>query len=275
MSPLLIGQIITLIAYLLAARFVWRRIRHLQENPEALISRAPAAVTASAGLLVHLLTLYLVLFQHEALQLGLSTAVSLVGAVIVFLYLLTYTRMPVDNLGLLLLPAVALSVLGQIVWPGSEVSIETTPPATLHIAVSLIAYGLLAIAATQGILLLIQERQLRKHHPGGFLRTLPPLQTVESLMFQLIWIGFAMLSMTLLSGMFFSEELFGQPFRFNHHIIIGLAGWVVFAVLLLGRWRLGWRGKVAALWTLGGFALLMLAYFGTKFVLEVILHRVS
>lgn len=272
---MLIGQIATFIAYLLASLLVWKRLRRLQENPEIRVSRAPAAAVASAGLLVHLLTLYLVLFPEETLELGLSMAISLVGAVIIFFYLLAYARKPVDNLGLLLLPAVALSLLIQILWPGTPVAIQTTPLATLHIAVSMISYGLLAIAATQGILLLIQERQLRQHHPGGLLRTLPPLQTVESLMFQLIWIGFAMLSLTLLSGMFFSEEVFGKPFQFSHHIIIGMAGWLVFAVLLLGRWRLGWRGKVAASWTLGGFALLMLAYFGTKFVLEVILNRTT
>jgi len=273
MSPLLIGQIATLVAYLLATWLVWKRLRSMRAAPEEPASRAPAAVAASAGLVVHLLTLYLVLFPAETLELGLSMAISLVGAIIVFFYLLTYARKPVDNLGLLLFPAVALAQLIQILWPGNPVAVQTTPLATLHIAVSLIAYGLLAIAAAQGILLLIQERQLRQHQPGGLLRTLPPLQTVETLMFQLIWIGFLMLSLTLLSGIFFSEEVFGQPFRFSHHILIGLAGWLVFAILLLGRLRLGWRGKVAAFWTLGGFGLLMLAYFGTKFVLEVILRR--
>jgi ABC-type uncharacterized transport system permease subunit len=72
---------------------------------------------------------------------------------------------------------------------------------------------------------------------------------------------------------FFSEQFFGKPFSFTHHIVLAVSAWIVFAVLLYGRWRLGWRGRTAIRWTLGGFLLLVLAYFGSKFVLEVLLGR--
>ena len=92
-------------------------------------------------------------------------------------------------------------------------------------------------------------------------------------MFSMIGLGFLLLTLTLISGIFFSEAVFGKPLRFTHHILLSLIGWCVFGILLLGRWRFGWRGRTALHWTLSGFVLLALGYFGSKFVLEVILHR--
>ena len=105
------------------------------------------------------------------------------------------------------------------------------------------------------------------------MRTLPPMQTMEQLMFQLIALGFFLLTLTLISGIFFSEALFGKPLVFTHHIVLSLFAWLAFAILLIGRWRFGWRGRNAIRWTLGAFGLLVLAYFGSKFVLEILLHR--
>ena len=138
--------------------------------------------------------------------------------------------------------------------------------------------GVLALAGggllLHGALLLaVQERRLHGHHPGGFVRALPPVQTMETLMFQLIVAGFLLLTGTVVSGLFFSEQVFGRPLRLNHHTVLAILAWVVYGVLLFGRWRLGWRGRVAVRWTLAGFALLVIGYFGSKFVLEVVLGR--
>ena len=113
----------------------------------------------------------------------------------------------------------------------------------------------------------------RQRHASGFIRALPPMQSMEHLMFQMIGFGFVLLTLTLVSGVFFSEALFGQPLKFTHHTVLAVLAWAVYAILLVGRWQLGWRGRIAVHWTLGGFVLLVLGYFGTKFVLEVILHR--
>ena len=123
----------------------------------------------------------------------------------------------------------------------------------------------------QSVLLWIQDRQLHNRHPGGFVRALPPLQVMESLLFQMIALGFVVLTLSLFSGVLFLENVFAQ--HLVHKTVLSILSWLMFGVLLWGRWRRGWRGKTAIRWTLGGFFSLMLAYFGTKFVLELILHR--
>lgn len=100
------------------------------------------------------------------------------------------------------------------------------------------------------------------------LMALPPLQTMEQLLFRLIWTGFILLTLTLLSGAVFSNEIFGKPFEFKHHTILASLGWLVFAILLIKRMSQGLRGSQAVYWTVGGFVLIQLGYFGTKFVSE-------
>jgi ABC-type uncharacterized transport system permease subunit len=110
--------------------------------------------------------------------------------------------------------------------------------------------------------------RLRHHRPGGLLRALPPLAVMETLLFQTLGLGFALLSLALFSGLIFIQDMFAQ--HLAHKTVLSIFAWLVFAVLLWGRWRFGWRGRTAIRWTLGGFALLVLAYFGSKFVLELI-----
>lgn len=106
-----------------------------------------------------------------------------------------------------------------------------------------------------------------------FLDELPPLLVLERLLFRLIAIGWVLLTLTLVSGFVFSEEIFGRAVRFEHKTLLALVAWGVFATLLLGRWLRGWRGRLALRMTFGGFAVLLLAYAGTRFVLEVLLGR--
>jgi len=141
------------------------------------------------------------------------------------------------------------------------------------VIVSLLAYSLLGVALFQAVVLGVQERALHRRQAGGFLKNLPPLETMERLLFRMLGIGFILLTLTLVSGLFFSEQTFGRPLRFNHHIVLSIVAWMVFAVLLVGHWRFGWRGRTATRLTVAGFLLLVLGYFGTKFVLEVILRR--
>jgi ABC-type uncharacterized transport system permease subunit len=141
----------------------------------------------------------------------------------------------------------------------------------LHVTMALLAFGVLSIAAVLAILLAIQERALRHRQFGHWLRALPPLTLTETLLFRLISAGFVLLTLTLLTGVLFVDNLFGQ--HLVHKTALSIAAWLVFGVLLYGRWRHGWRGARAVNLTLIGMAVLVLAFFGSKAVLELILHR--
>ncbi len=136
---------------------------------------------------------------------------------------------------------------------------------------SITAYSLLTIAALQAIMLYIQDVQIHNKHPGGFVRALPPLETMERLLFRLLTLGFIVLSVSLISGGFYINNLFEQ--HLVHKFVLSVSAWILFGTLLWGRWRFGWRGRIAIRWTLTGFILLLLAYFGSKIVIELILKR--
>jgi ABC-type uncharacterized transport system permease subunit len=140
-----------------------------------------------------------------------------------------------------------------------------------HILSSIIAFSLLNIAALQAILLALQNQQLKSHPPKRFIQSLPPLQTMESLLFQMLATGIVFLTVSLTSGFIFIENLFAQ--HLVHKTVLSILAWIIFTGLLIGRSRYGWRGQTAIQWTLIGFILLLLAYFGSKLVLELILHR--
>ena len=117
------------------------------------------------------------------------------------------------------------------------------------------------------------EKRLQAGHAHPLDDALPPLLTLERFLFRLIGVAFILLTLTVASGTLFSEELFHQPFKFTYKVVFSLMAWVVFGGLLLGRQRYGWRGRVALRWILVGSAMLLIAYVGSKFVLEVLLGR--
>ena len=125
------------------------------------------------------------------------------------------------------------------------------------------------MAACQAVLLALVEHQLRSKHSFGLLHLLPPLETMESLLFTLLWSGITVLSLAIAAGFIFLENMFAQ--HVVHHTILSMASWTGYAVLLIGHKVFGWRGTTAVLWALIAFALLLLAYFGSKFVLEFLL----
>ena len=189
--------------------------------------------------------------------------------VITAMILLGAWRLPVENLAIAVFPIAALSVVLRLA--SHQIHHLPTPPSLglkIHIISSIIAYSLLSLAALQAILLYVQDSHLHNKHPAGFVRALPPLQTMEELLFRMIGVGFIILCISLGTGLFYITELKDQ-----HKTVLSLGAWIFFAVLLYGRWKFGWRGRIAIRWTLTGFALLLLAYFGSKFVLELILHR--
>jgi ABC-type uncharacterized transport system permease subunit len=201
------------------------------------------------------------------------SALSLVTFIVAAIVLVTALFKPVDKLGLVAFPLAAAILLLKLAVPEeARVLREYSWPLALHIVSSVTAYAFLNIAAIQAVLLAIQDWCLRHRHPDGLLvRSLPPMQTMESMLFQLIGAGLALLTVSLITGFLFMEDMFAQ--HLAHKTVLSIVAWIVFAVLLAGRVRSGWRGRTAIRWTLGGFISLMLAYFGSKMVLEWILHR--
>ena len=227
------------------------------------LSLASIAVLIHAGLLLSM--------HRGALDLHFFAALSLVAFVVSALTLAVNASRPVAALGVIVFPMAAL-----LVGVDSFLAPPTLPhpmdwQIKLHVTVGLIAFGVLSIAAVLAIFLAAQERALRLRQFGPWLRALPPLTLTETLLFRLIGAGFVLLTLTLLTGALFVDNLFGQ--HLVHKTVLSIVAWLVFGVLLYGRWRHGWRGQRAVNLTLIGMAVLILAFFGSKFVLEVILHR--
>jgi ABC-type uncharacterized transport system permease subunit len=210
--------------------------------------------------------------QQENLNFNLLNAASTISSLVAFLLLCATFTKPVEKLGLAIFPLASIVLSIALFIPGQEYDLKIESwLMSVHILSSIAAFSLLTIAALQAIFLAIQERQLRHHPPGRFIQALPALQTMESLLFQMIGAGVLCLSVSLVSGFIFIEDLFAQ--RLAHKTILSIIAWFTFSSLLSGRSRYGWRGHTAINWTLVGFTLLLLAYFGSKLVLELILHK--
>lgn len=223
------------------------------------------------GLLFHLPVALKLIDQSPGLMPGLSTSAVVLTAVMIILLLVVSLAKPVLNVAVGLFPLSGLALLLAVGLPSPERTGGMTPGIALHAMSSALAFGVLFIAACQAVLLGLQNQALRHHHIRGMVQVLPPLTTMERLLFELIWAGMGLLTLSILSGFLFVESMFAQ--HLAHKTILSMAAWVIFAILLISHHVLGWRGMRAVRWTLGGCAVLLLAYFGSKFVLEVILNR--
>ena len=224
------------------------------------------------ALLLHSFALYYSLMTPAGIDIGFFSILSLVAWLAVALLLVVTLQDPIECLGIIIFPFAAIALLLRFFYPQQHLlSQSLSAGLEFHILTSLLAYSLLSIAAVQAVLLYFQDIHLHNKHPGGFIRALPPLESMEKLLFKLIILGFLVLTISLASGMLYLQDMFAQ--HIVHKTILSIFAWVVFAVLLLGRWQFGWRGRIAIRWVLTGFVLLMLAYFGSKFVIELLLSR--
>ena len=269
MTPHALLASVATLSYLAAAVFIGLR---LFRKEGWIPQRQIALGVGFAGLVLHGWLLWDSIFSSAGINLGFYHALALTSWTVIALLLVSSLTKPVDTLGLILLPAAALSLVlesnfAEVAFMRSSASWSLK----VHVLLSMLAYSLLTLAAVQAILLAVQDHHLRQRHPVGFIRTLPPLQTMESLLFEMISAGFVLLTLALLSGFAFLENMFAQ--HLVHKTVLSVIAWLVFGGLLVGRFRKGWRGRTAIVWTLGGFAMLILAYFGSKAVLQFILHR--
>lgn len=267
MNPILPG-LLSILFYLLASGLLVTRLSRGNSNGQC--APDPTTLLALAAIAVHGVLLYPAIITPDGLNLGFVYAASLVALTSACLLAVSTFFQPVGNLGIVVFPVAAVTIGLLLAWPGQRLVTDSSWQLETHILSSLLAYSILALAVFQSILLSIQDRHLRNRQPGGFIRALPPLAVMESLLFQMIATGFALLTLALVTGFLFLEDIFAQ--HLVHKTTLSIIAWFVFAILLWGRWRFGWRGQTALRWTIGGFIFLMLAYFGSKFVLELVLN---
>lgn len=259
------------LVYAALSIFVWYWRTRRSEQPYPI--KAELAVLGVA-LLAHGAAILLPMLSDHVLIMGFGYAVSLTVWLMLMMYFAGSFFYRLRGLQLLLYPMVSFSLIMATIFPGKFTGYQMDHwPFLLHIASSLLAYSLFGIVTLIAILILWLSRELHKHKFSALVAFLPPLLSLEKLMFQGMWTGFALLTVSVVSGTFFAETVFGHPATFNHKTVFGVISWLIYAGLLLKRSLTAWRGKKVAIWTIIGFISLMLAYIGSKFVLDVILHR--
>jgi len=274
--PEILPYVVNALLYCALAFYVWR----IRWSPAPHVP-SPAVPSGTiehyavfVPLALHAALLARALFAPDGMHLGVGNAVSAILWLTVLIYWTGNFFYRLDGLQSLVLPVAALASLLPALLPVARPLPNTELFVfKVHLLIAMLSYSLFTIASLHVLLMALLERRL---HQGGLpraLQGLPPLLTMETLLFRIIWAGFILLTATLATGVLYSEELFGRAARFNHKTVFGVLSWIVFAALLAGRHVYGWRGRVAVRWTLTGFLMLVLAYIGSKFVLEVILGR--
>lgn len=233
-------------------------------------SRPLLLVLTGGAAIAHAVAVSGLLVTPEGLNLGLFRVATLVALASVLLILALAISRPLENMLVVVMPLAIVTLLGALLFDSAFEPIPAPDPGfAVHVILAILAYAVLAMAVGQALVTGWQERQLRQRRAAAVLGNLPPLQTMEKVLFELLWVGLLLLTLAIGAGFYFLDNLFEQ--RVVHHTALSICSWLVFAVLLWGRYRLGWRGRTAIRWTLAGFGLLMLAYFGSKLVIEVIL----
>ena len=270
----------------LALHFWRTRWRPRAASPAGMAGWERAALIVP--LILHGWLLQLDLVAPEQPRFGFGQALSVMLWLGVAIYWVESLFYNLDGMLPLVLPLAAITVPLPALFPGIAVTHSASIEFRLHLILAMAAYSVFTIAMLHALLMALAERALhRMRKPsdreaapgpllgplGGPLAGLPPLLTMERLLFRLVALAFCLLTLTLATGLVFSESLFGRALRFDHKTLFALLSWLTFAILLVGRYAYGWRGRTALRFTLLGFVMLLLAYVGSRFVLEVILRR--
>lgn len=257
-----IASTLAALCYCLSAFLIFKQLGNARQGWIALLPATIAVMLQASAL-------NLLIILPDGLNLGFFTSLSLIAWLISIQILLSSLYRRIESLGIVVFPISGLAGLIASLHFDDHLITTSNNAVQGHIMVSIIAYSLITLGAFQAGLLAYQDRSIKQHHPGGFVRFLPPLHDMEVLLFQFLGFGFLCLSASLLTGFFYLEDIFAQ--HLVHKTVLSIIGWVILGVLLFGRFRFGWRGRTAIRWTLSAFAFLMLAFFGSKLVLEFIL----
>lgn len=257
------------LAFLLYLACTATLIRQFVQSKNTVGKTLPVGILTILAILFHTAGIFFIMREAGGWDVSLITTISIISwlmAVTTFILGAKFTK---AHPGIIVYPLVALSIILNIEAPKTPAEGLIDPALEWHILLSLAAYSLFSLAAIQSLVFAVQERQLRAKNTSKLVRSLPALQTMETTLFQLLNTGFLLLTIGLITGFIFLDDMMAQ--QVAHKTVLSLIAWLVFAILLWGRWRHGWRGKTAVKWTLVGFSFLALAYIGSKFVLEFLL----
>lgn len=250
------------------------RWRETGKPPVATPMQAWERAVIGTALSIHAAGLYGALFGSSGMHFSFSYALSLMMWLAVLIYWLESFLTRMEGLQPMVLPLAALCTLLPAFFP--QVHLVAHAEAIgfkLHFLAAMLAYSLFTLSAMHAVFMGITEKALHRRSLTRRLASLPPLLTMETMLFRMLLIGFILLTLALGSGVLFSEALFGKALPLDHKTLFAFASWGIFATLLVGRHAWGWRGRKALRWTLAGFTALLLAYVGSRFVAEVILGR--
>lgn len=258
--------LLALVCYLAATAKQWQVVQNRGEKT------ALPKLLGGAGWLLHTLGLYLQLHHGHEINLSLFNVASLISWLVAGIVLISSLRQSVENLYLGVFPLAAVMTLLSALVPETATARPFSGGVIAHILLSILAYSIFTIAVLQALLLQLQDRALKRQigRANGLISTLPPLQTMERLLFEMIGTGLALLTAALLTGFLFVEDLFAQ--HLVHKTVLSIVAWGLYAALLVGRWQFGWRSRTALRWVIGGFCVLAFAFFGSKIVLELFIN---
>ena len=254
--------LVTLILYLIPCLSSLSNIKIIQNY----------SVLVAAGLISHALLIYIHIF-NQGVDLSFANSTLLLSWIIVLIYLLLNSKSKYRGLEIFtLIPALIIVLVFPLIQPDLQTVQYYSLSASIHIIIAMLGYGLLAFGSIFSLFLLLFEKSLHAETKrSSMISSSEPLLDVESKLFQIYWVGFIFLTFTLFSSLFFSNYLFGQSLDWNHKTIFTILAWLSYALVLFGRFQFGWRGKKSIIISLLAFAFLILAYLGTKFVVEIVL----
>ena len=274
MTPILL-HLATTLTYASLSLIIWQQLRSFSAgSPKWLKIKPWINFLTLLPIGLHIALTYHYSLGFDGLQLGLGNFTSLIVATSCLIYASHSLWVGENSLPALSLPFGAVASLLPLL-DGASIQIPHSelPIFKIHLMLSVVAYGLLSVSLIHTLMMSYLEKSLHQHKFSPLIENLPPLLKLEALLFTIVLLGFLTLSAALVSGIFISLEIQSTILPINHKTIFSIASWLLFASLLIGRHLLGWRGKVARKILVIGFLLLIVAYFGSRFVSEIILHN--
>ena len=222
------------------------------------------------AVIAHGVSVYGVIRVNDGYHFGFFEISTLIALLISLLVLISSLRKPLENLFLGLFPLAIIAIVGSLTTESDFPATSLSVGLASHVLASILAYSFMTIAALQAAFLAFQNHQLKHKNTGGLISKFPPLQDMEAFLFELLWVGQLLLSLGILAGFLFIDNIWGRD-GIIHKTFFSSLAWLVFAILLWGRHQMGWRGVPAIRGTLIGFSFLIAGFYGSKFVLEFML----